>query len=198
MRVWRTNSVFFSPCCSGTDGGCILTKRIGAAKQLEHQKRPNKLSGDVKDEWDLFAKKKKKTIPGNRSRLELFSGLALRGVSGSVAQCLKNPAQYQNPYGSQLPMQGRTHTIPHMRVLRGRDASTQSEAVSPACIFTHTYVCTHTHTHGGGGVGAICGPSHASPMQRCLLAVGVIIGHAGLFLCQRRPCQEMTDNRAQR
>lgn len=147
----------------------------------------------------MFAKKKKKTIPGNRSHLELFSGLALRGVSGSVAQCLKNPAQYQNPYGSQLPMQGRTHTIPHMRVLRGRDASTQSEVVSPACIFTHTCVCTHTHTlMEGGGVGAICGPSHASPMQRCLLAVGVIIGHAGLFLCQRRPCQEMTDNRAQR
>lgn len=44
----------------------------------------------------------------------------------------------------------------------------------------------------------ICGPSHASPMQRCLLAVGVIIGHGGLFLCQRRPCQQMTDNRAQR
>lgn len=150
MRVWRTNSVFFSPCCSGTDGGCILTKRIGAAKQLEHQKRPNKLSGDVKDEWDLFAKKKKKTIPGNRSRLELFSGLALRGVSGSVAQCLKNPAQYQNPYGSQLPMQGRTHTIPHMRVLRGRDASTQKRSREPSMHF-YTHIRLHTHTHGGGG-----------------------------------------------
>lgn len=158
MRVWRTNSVFFSPCCSGTDGGCILTKRIGAAKQLEHQKRPNKLSGDVKDEWDLFAKKKKKTIPGNRSHLELFSGLALRGVSGSVAQCLKNPAQYQNPYGSQLPMQ-------RVDVTRAR----KSEVVSPACIFTHTYVCTHTHTHthggGGGELGLSVGPVMLHPCR---------------------------------
>lgn len=55
-------------------------------------------------------------------------------------------------------------------------------------------VLTHTLTEG---VRAICGPSHASPMQRCLLAEGVIIGHGGLFLCQGRPCQEMTDNRAQ-
>lgn len=42
----------------------------------------------------------------------------------------------------------------------------------------------------------ICGPSHASPMQRCLFAQGVIVGCRGLFLCQRRPCQEMSDNRA--
>lgn len=167
MRVWRTNSVFFSPCCSGTDGGCILTKRIGAAKQLEHQKRPNKLSGDVKDEWDLFAKKKKKTIPGNRSRLELFSGLALRGVSGSVAQCLKNPAQYQNPYGSQLPMQGRTHTIPHMRVLRGRDASTQKRSREPSMHF-YTQIRLHTHTHswrGGGELGLSVGPVMLHPCR---------------------------------
>lgn len=100
----------------------------------------------------LVRKKKKKTIPGNRSHLELFSGLALRGVSGSVAQCLKNPAQYQNPYGSQLPMQGRTHTIPHMRVLRGRDASMQKRSREPSMHFyTHIRLHTHTHTHGGGG-----------------------------------------------
>lgn len=53
---------------------------------------------------------------------------------------------------------------------------------------------SHTHTWG---VRTISRPSHALPMQRYLLAVGVITGHGGLFLCQKTPCQEMTDNSAQ-
>lgn len=71
---------------------------------------------------------------------------------------------------------------------------TQKNMLVQACVCACTD--THTHTHMEG-VRGICGSSHASPMKRYLLAVGVIIGHGGLFLHQRRPCQEMTDNRAQ-
>lgn len=71
---------------------------------------------------------------------------------------------------------------------------TQSRKVMNPARMSHTHTFANILTEG---VRAICGPSHALPLQRCLLAVGVIIGHAGLFLCQRRPCQEMPDNRAQ-
>lgn len=121
----------------------------------------------------------------------------------------ENPVQDQNPYGSLLPMEEHTHTciIPHINVLawgRFPHARTQIHMNTekhkamhePSMRVTHTRTHTFAHTLTEG-VRVICGPSHASPTQRCPLAGGVIIGHESLFLCQTRPCQEMTDNRAQ-
>ena len=100
-------------------------------------------------------------------------------------------------------MEQHTHIIPHVlawtfadfHVCAHRHTKIHKASHEPSMHVTHTRTFAHTLSEG---VRTICGPSHASPMQRCLLAVGVIIGHAGLFLCQRSPCQEMSDNRAQR
>lgn len=90
---------------------------------------------------------------------------------------------------------GHTHIYNHTRACMNicrfqsvrQQVHQEPQSHEPSRHATNTYIRKHTLTEG---VRAICGPSHASPMQRCLLAVGVIIGHAGLFLCQGSPCQE--------
>lgn len=169
---------------------CISYKLSYITIEVELQTHPKKLSTDVKCKWD--------NILSNARHLELFHVFC---SMGNIRVCNQIFAKTCLACGSLLPMEGHSHIITHTRAcmdncrltLKYIQKTQSRKVMNPACI-------SHTHTFANiltEGVRAICGPSHASPMQRCLLEVGVIIGHAGLFLCQRRPCQENTDNRAQ-
>lgn len=136
-------------------------------------------------------------ITSDRTHFRVILRVLLFGEFLGPAQCLKNLLSIRIRKVHRSQWKGAhihdTYTClhGHLQISKRAQASmpktTKHKVMNPAGM-PQTYTSAHTLTEG---VRAICGPSHASPEQRCLLAVGVIIGHAGLFLCQRKPCQEM-------